>query len=1020
MPEDLAARAGAYGLSGLALLDRDGVYGAPRLYGAAREAGIRPIVGAEVTLADGSALPLLARTRVGYQNLCRLITQCRMRDVGRERKRPCMATWEEVGTYADGLVAMTGDNDGPVLTAWRNRGEEGAHEVVARLREIFGTENLLVEVQRHHVRGEDRAVGMLLGAARAFDLMPVATGGVDFADASRRDVADVFTCLRHHITLDHAGRLLAVNAARRLRAPDETHAVFRDLPDLPVNAVRAAERLEFTLRDLGYVFPEFPVPPGESMASFLHHRTFDGAAARFPSVTPRVRAQLDRELALIEKLGFCGYFLVVWDICRWARARGILVQGRGSAANSAVCFALGITAVDPIARNLLFERFLSEGRVGADGTPSWPDIDLDFPSGDLREEVLQEVYRRHGPNRAAMTANVITYRGRSAAREIGKVLGIESDVMDRFSSLFAGGDYRHTLKLREQLVLSGLPEAHPRFEVFVSLFEKIHRLPRHLGQHSGGMVLCGGRLDEIVPLEPATMPGRVVVQWDKDDCEDLGIVKVDFLGLGMMAVLQDTLRLCGESGAGPVELHQIPQDDEATFEAMRRADTIGVFQVESRAQMTTLRRFKPATFYDVAIQVAIVRPGPIVGKLVHPIIRRRAGKEAVDFIDPSVEDIVRPILERSYGVVLFQEQMLALAMRLAALTASEAEELRRAMGFQRDQDRLQRALVRLRAAMAVQGRNETVIARVCDAARSFALYGFPESHAISFALLAYASTWLKVHRPAEFFASLLNNQPMGFYGPATLIQDARRHGMKVLPVCVNASLHQTTVAGPLAIRLGLHMVKGLRADTARDIAAARPFSDLPGFLARTPCNTAERRALAAVGALNALAGHRRDALWNVEGARSAELLHEDPPRSPLVAMTPGERLAADFAGTHVTTGPHPMKLVRDRLPNVWRAVDLPLARNGDRVTIAGSVICRQRPGTAKGCVFLSLEDETGVANAIVRPETFERLRLIINTEPALQVTGPLQNEEGVIHIRAEKIEPLGLAEIPAQASHDFH
>jgi error-prone DNA polymerase len=1043
-PDALAAAAAHLGHPALTLCDRDGVYGAPRLYAAARDHGLRAIVGAEVTMADGSVVPLLVATRTGYHNLSRLITAAKLDDRPRagadeapddpppdlrDRKRPCYATWDELAAHADGLIALTGDEDGPVRRAWRTAGAAAAATALRRLAAIFGPDRFYVELQRHLVRGEEREMRLLADLAAAHRLPLVATNGVAFAAPDARPIADVFTCLRHHTTLDAAGRLLAPNAERHLKSARAMAALFRDQPAAVANTVRLAERLEFTLRDLGYRFPDFPVPAGETQDSHLRRVTWDGVRERFGTPSPTLRAQIEKELALIAKLGFSGYFLIVWDICRFARERGILAQGRGSAANSAVCFALRITAVDPTRHHLLFERFLSEGRVGADGHPSWPDIDLDLPSGDLRESVIQEVYRRYTPRGAAMTANVITYRGRSTVRELGKVLGFPADALDRFSSLYANGNFPNTLDLQRQFELSGIAATHPRAPALAQLYHQIRRLPRHLGQHSGGMIIAHGGLDHVVPLENASMPGRVVAQWDKDDCEDLGIVKVDFLGLGMMAVLQDTFALCRARGR-PVELHTIPADDPATYDAMQRADTVGVFQIESRAQMATLPRFRPQNFYDVAMQVAIIRPGPIVGKLMHPLILRRAGREPVTYLDPSVAAIVRPTLERTYGVVLFQEQMLKLAMDLADFSGAEAEELRRSLGFSRNPERLQRVLGKLRAAMQHRGHSEVVVQKVIDAAASFALYGFPESHAISFALLAYASTWLKVHRPAEFFASLLNNQPMGFYAPATLVQDARRHGVKVRPVCVVASDWLCTVEADDAFRLGLAHVRGLREAPARAMLAARatrPFASLDDWLARAEFNATERRTLAAIGALNAFAPHRRAALWQIEAAWAADatLLRRDAPDAttatvPLARMSAGERYQADYAQLGLTTGVHPMASLRDRLPNAWRAADLPLARPGERVMIAGTVICRQRPGTAKGTVFVSLEDETGIANAIVNAEFFEAHRLVITQEPALIIGGRLQSVDGVIHVHAATVRPLRAADLPAQVSHDFH
>jgi error-prone DNA polymerase len=1064
-PEDLAKTAAALGLPGLALLDRDGVYSAPRLFGPARENGLRAIVGAELTMADGCVVPLLAATRQGYQNLCQLITETKLvaraetevaraarpgsaKPTGetpvprgskssakaadpRDRKRPCFATWEELARFSDGLIALTGDEEGPVRRAWRDSGPGGGDAALAQLKTIFGQDRLYVELQRHRIRGEERELTFLTQLASAHGLPILATGGVNYAVKAVRPVADVFTCLRLHTTLDAAGRRLSINDGRHLKSEAEMAALFADRPEALAHSVRLAERLEFTLRDLGYRFPEFTVPAGHSMETFLRERAYAGALERYGKITPRIRQQLEKELTLIAQLGFCGYFLIVWDMCRFCREQHILVQGRGSAANSLVCYVLRITAVDPIKCRLLFERFLSAGRVGADGHPSWPDIDLDLPSGDLREKVIQQVYERYAPRGAAMTANVITYRGRSTVREIGKVLGFGDDALDRFSSLYANGDFPETLQLKQQLGLAGIATTHTCAEALASLYHKIYGLPRHLGQHSGGMVICQGNLSSVVPLENASMPGRVVCQWDKDDCEDLGIVKVDFLGLGMMAVLQDTFELCARRGHS-LDLYSIPQNDRATFRAMRAADTIGVFQIESRAQMATLPRFKPRTFYDVAMQVAIVRPGPIVGNLAHPLIRRRNRQEQPDWIDPSVAAIVKPILQRTSGVILFQEQMLELSMKLAHFSGSEAEELRRAMGFTRNTERLDQALAKLCAALRAAGHNEAVVRRVSESALSFAAYGFPESHAISFALLAYASTWLKLHHPAEFTASLLNHQPMGFYSPATILQDGRRHGLKVKPVCVAASAWECTVEADDTIRIGLQYVKGLRETAAQALLAQRrerPFASLEDFLRRTNFAAAERRALAAVGAFNAFAPHRRAALWQVEAAWSEhETLFKEqaPPEpgapgaaSPLAPMTLPERLRADFTGLELTVGVHPMALARPRLPNLWRASDLPLAPEGERISIGGAVICRQRPGTAKGFVFVSLEDETGIANVVVTPPVFERNRLIITQEPALKISGRLQNESGVIHIRAERIEALPEANLPAQASHDF-
>jgi error-prone DNA polymerase len=1061
IPEDLVRCADELRLPAMALLDRDGVYGAPRFYSIAHENGfaVKPRVGAEITMEDGSVVPLLATSRTGYQNLCQLITEAklverprhlRISDLPhvdpRDRKRPCFATWDELARFSEGLIALTGDEEGPVRRAWRTQGAAAAAAALEKLAAIFAPQGsassldpsaarLFVELQRHRLRGEEREISFLRDLAAAHRLPLLATGGVNYAVPDHQIVADVFTCLRLHTTLDAAGRRLDINTQRHVKSAAEMAELFRDLPDALANSVRLDQRLAFTLENLGYEFPTFPTPDGQSMDAYLRAQTFAAAYRKIGALSETLEQQLNRELELVARLKFSGYFLIVWDICRWAREHNILVQGRGSAANSAVCYMLGITAVNPVKHRLLFDRFLNDSRVGKDGKPSWPDIDLDFPSGERREKVIQEVYSRYGRRGAAMTANVITYRGRNSVREVGKVLGFGEDALDRFSSLYANGDFPETLQLQQQLALAGIAHDHPRAAAMVRLqhFIRGAALPRHLGQHSGGMVICAGQLDKVVPLEPATMPDRSVCQWDKEDCENLGIVKIDFLGLGMMAVMQETIELCAKraDGQGPSTLDDIPVEDPETYEKIRAADTVGVFQIESRAQMATLPRFKPRNIYDLAMQVAIVRPGPITGHLVHPLIRRRDGLEKPDYIDDSVADKVEPILKRTMGVILFQEQMLEISMALAKFTGAEAEELRRAMGFTKG-DRLPKALAKLKTALRQQGCNDIVVKKIADSAQSFAAYGFPESHAIGFAMLAYGSTWLKIHRPAEFYASLLNNQPMGFYSPATLLQDAKRGGrdLQANPVCVCASRWECTVEGDRVLRIGLRYVKGIREEAVKAALAARdekPFCSLDDFLRRTNFSTTERRALAAVGALNTLAAHnRRTALWQVEAAWSddealfkhfAEAYRDDSPLSP---MSPPEELHADFLGLGLTTGEHPMAALRDQLTDVIPAKALKDTPNGLRVTIAGSVICRQRPGTAKGFVFISLEDETGIANAVVVPALFERLRLIITQEPALRITGPLQNVSGVQHVKAEIIEPLREANLPAQASHDFH
>jgi error-prone DNA polymerase len=1065
LPEQLAEVAAELELPVMALLDRNGVYGAQRFSVAAQEQKVRPIIGAELTMEDGSLLPVLVASRLGYANLCSLLTQAHLRS---SVKGECTVRWEELPEFAQGLVALFGNNasqqilgsagcqpvvcgslpqtssSGDALQGVRQAAGRGRLVACSpqsrdhraqRLIEAFGRENVYVEVQRHFLRGEDRVNRALIDLASKFRLAIIATNGVQYAKPYGRQVLDVFTCIREHTHLDLAGKILSQNAERHLKGNAEMRAIFRDLPDAITNTERLADRLQFSLENIGYEFPEYLVPEGHSMNSFLRTMVLFGAQQRYESISKKVKRQLEEELALITRLGFSGYFLIVWDIVNFCRENNIMVQGRGSAANSAVCFCLGITPVDPVSNHLVFERFLNESRKG------WPDIDLDLPSGDRRERVIQEIYRRYGKHGAAMTANVITYRGRSAAREIGKALNFSSSTLDRFSHLFANGDFPHTLELEAQIEQAGLPKAHPRMPAFVGLYHAIYGLPRHLGQHSGGMIICQNKLSSFVPLENASMPGRVVAQWDKDDCEDLGIVKVDLLGLGMMSVMQDAFELCRERGH-PLDLAHIPKDDAKTFEMMQMADTIGVFQIESRAQMATLPRLKPKCFYDVVIEVAIIRPGPIQGDMVHPYLARRAKKETVAYFD----ERLKPVLERTLGVPLFQEQMLKIAMIMANFSGDEAEELRRALSFHRSEERMNRVSVKLRNAMARNQVAPDVIEKVLHSITSFALYGFPESHAISFAILAYGSAYLKAHRPAEFYASLINNQPMGFYTPATIVKDARRHGMKVKSVCAVQSDWNCTVIADNTIRLGFCVVNGLQREHVEDFLRERderPFVSLNDFQKRAVLTKDELRRLANLGALNCFAEHRRAAMWRVEETPHDDLLQNAVEAlvpsaclsssvidtstattardgSPLASMTLPERVRADYEVMDLTTGPHPMKLVREQLPDVWRAADLAQAKHGSIIRIAGNVICRQRPGTAKGFVFISLEDETGVSNAIVTPDLFEQARLLITEEPFLAIEGEVQNTDNVVLIKAQKIFPLISDGLVGSESHDFH
>ncbi len=1017
-PETLVSEAARQGMPAVALVDRDGVYGAARFHRAAENAGVRAIIGSELTLADGARLPVLVEDRDGYRNLCRLITRLKLgapKGAGR-------ITLDDLEPYAGGLVCLTGGRHGPLAGAVARGDREAARRLLDRLAGIFGRDNCFVEVQRHLDRAQERDLPRLVRLAGDARLPLIAANQPLYGRPGGRAVTDVFTCIREKTDLDHAGRRLTANGERDLKGGLEMAQRFRDLPEALANTGELALRLAFTLKNLGYRFPEFPLPPATAALEHLRELAQAGARRRYGDgpLAGRARRQIAHELEIIGRLDLAGYFLIVWDIVEFCRASDILVQGRGSAANSAVCYALGITAVDPVTMDLLFERFLSEARG------EWPDIDLDLPSGERREAAIQYVYRRYGRHGAGMTANVITYRGRSAAREVGKALGLPGELQERLARLVSNWGYQDPAEvLTRHLAEAGCDPRHPRIRTFAALWTRLQDLPRHLGQHSGGMVIAAGRLDDVVPLEPATMPGRVVIQWDKDDCAALGIVKVDLLGLRMMSVLQDSIGLARETGA-EVDLAHLPPDDPEVYATLQQADTIGVFQVESRAQMATLPRIHPETFYDLVVQVAIIRPGPIVGDMVHPYIRRRRGREAVTYAHPSLE----PILKRTLGVPLFQEQLLRMAMVAAGFSGTEAEELRRAFGFKRSERRMVEIEAKLRTGMARQRIAGRAADEIVRAITAFALYGFPESHASSFALIAYASAWLKVRHPAPFYAALLNNQPMGFYHPATIVKDAQRHRLAILPIDVTRSTWACAVeamAGGWAVRLGLRYVKGLRETAGRAIEAARqarPFLSVADLAARAELASDEAQTLAAIGALRALGGTRRADLWAAAVASPGPLFAAGPaaptPAGPLREMTADERLTADFAGTGVTLGPHPMALRRRALARagIVRATDLRRRPDGDTVRVAGSVIVRQRPGTAKGFVFLSLEDETGIANVIVTPGLFERQRLVLVTAPLLLVEGVLQSQDGVVSVRAHQVTPIP-ARGDAIPSHDF-
>ncbi len=1040
VPEALAYACVGQQLPAMAVLDRNGFYGSPRFHLTATANGTKAHVGAELSVEStsySSYYPLLVETRVGYQNLCRLITRTKLRT---KKNQPTAATLEELEEHAQGLICLTGDEDGPLAHALNSGGKAGARRVLDRLQSIFGYKNVYVELQRHFRPEQEERNHAAIELAREFQLPLLATNGVLYATPDERRVLDALTCIKRKCTLDEAGDRLQINSQRHVRSHAEMEKIFADLPEAVANTADLSSHLEFTLENLGYEFPRYPTPGGETEIRYLREQVANGARERYQPVTDHICAQLERELKLIEKLKLAGYFLIVWDLVRFCRDNHILVQGRGSAANSAVCYALGITAVDPIAMDLLFERFLSEERG------EWPDIDLDLPSGDERERVIQYVYKRYGERGAAMTANVITYRSKLAAREMGKVLGFDPDSLSRLSAAASSWEWRGPDdNFDNYFRRAGFDVNHSRIACFLELCKRVIDLPRHLGQHSGGMVICQGALDSVVPLEPATMPNRAVVQWDKDDCADLGMVKVDLLGLGMMAALRESIDLVRTHYKEDVDLAHLPADQPDVYDAIRKADTVGTFQIESRAQMASLPRNHPERFYDLVVQVALIRPGPIVGQMTNPYLKRRMGKEAVTYPHPSLVSV----LERTLGVPLFQEQLLRMAMLCANFTGGEAEQLRRALSHKRSQERMREIEVKLHAGMSINGIAPDAQDKIVQFVSSFALYGFPESHSASFALLAYASAFLKVRYLAAFTCALLNNQPMGFYSPATLVKDAQRHGLKVRPIDVNRSNWNCTLElerleqerieqkkDEQVLRLGLRYVRGLRQSVGEELAAARqarPFASISDLTSRvSQIGRSDLHMLATIGALNSIATdsgarlHRRDALWQAQkyGSRVPAMLEgmvEQDQISPLKPMNIEERLVADFHGTGMTIGPHPMayRRVQLRTMGIVSAKELKQLRHNQPAVVAGSVITRQRPGTAKGLIFLTLEDETGHANIVVMPDVYAADPMVVLHERFVRIAGLVQNQDGVVHLKAQNIRPLNVS-AASVASHDFH
>ncbi|HSM10666.1 MAG TPA: error-prone DNA polymerase [Lysobacter sp.] len=1001
---ELFARAKQLGYTALAITDEGSLAGIVRAFEAARKIGLKLIVGSEVQLVDGPKLVLLAETRAGYTTLCRLLTLARRRAHKGEYR-----LLREDFAETDGLLAL-----------WVP-GAEPDEADGTWVRSLFPQRTWLA-VELH--RGPDDAARLAtlraLGARLSLPL--VAAGDVHMHARSRRALQDTLTAIAHRTTVAQAGHRLFPNGERHLRTRQALAAIHP--ADLLAETVRIAERCTFTLDQLKYEYPRELVPAGHTASSWLREVTQAGARERWPDGVPaKAHDLIEHELALIEELKYESYFLTVHDIVRFARSRHILCQGRGSAANSAVCYALGVTEIDPARMNMLFERFLSRER----NEP--PDIDIDFEH-ERREEVLQYVFRRYGRDRAALTAVASSYRGRGAVRDVAKALGLPQDLIGELAATMDqwGGGAPIPQYLRER----GFDPDTPVMRRVIALTAQLIGFPRHLSQHPGGFVISEHPLHTLVPVENAAMDDRTVIQWDKDDLDVLGLLKVDCLALGMLTAVRKTLDLLRDSGRRDMALADIPAEDPQTYEMIGRADTVGVFQIESRAQMAMLPRMKPKCFYDLVIEVAIVRPGPIQGDMVHPYLRRRDGLEPVEY--PSEE--LKEVFKRTLGVPLFQEQVMQLAIVAAGYSPGDADQLRRSMAAWKRHGGLEPHRQKLTTGMLARGYSQEYADRIFEQIKGFGSYGFPESHAASFALITYASCWLKCHEPAAFACALINSWPMGFYSPDQLLQDARRHGIGTLPVDVrysdwDCSLESRGAEQP-SIRLGLRMIRGFRQDAAERIALARrqhSFDGIADLCARADIDRRQQSLLADAGALRGLAGHRHRARWEIAAVEPQRGLFADiaaPTQRDKVVLplpTPGEDMRADYALTGTTLGRHPLSLLRKVLATkrYRRSADLRHLPHGRQVRIAGLVTLRQRPETASGVTFLTLEDEDGMTNVVIWRDLAERQRRVLLESRLLAVEGRLENQHGVLHLIAQRLDNLtALLGSLDTRSRDFH
>jgi error-prone DNA polymerase len=996
-PEDLVEKAFKLGYKALALTDHNGLYGIVRFHKDCKEKGIKPIIGSEITLDNGHQLVLIVKNQRGYSNLCQLLTQALLS----HPKGEATIKSEELFSRSEGLIALSGCLLGEIPSFILKDDLENAEKTAVKLKEIFGMRNFFLELQYHNRPEQAKVNAQIISLGNRLNIPLVVTNNVHYAEPEGRKLQDVLVCIKNLTNLDQAGTLLYPNAERHLKNPQDMKKIFAKYPEAMENTLKITEMCDFSLDSLRPSLPVFFVPERETPFSYLYHLTHEGAKERYTPMTPEAAKQIAHELDIIQRLNLAGYFLIVWDIARFCKEKKILCRGRGSAANSAVCYCLGITAVDPVKLDLLFERFLSEERKEA------PDIDIDIQH-NRREEVIQYVYDKYGREHAGMVCEVITYRGRSSVRDVGKTLGFSLEQVDRLAKIL--DHYSDSEEIIERVKESGLNLDSKRVKLLIELCDEIENFPRHLGIHNGGMVITARPLSEIVPIENATMPDRTVIQWDKDDANDVSLVKIDLLGLGMLTLIDWAIKLVKEHKGIVIDPAQFGYDDSKVYDLLCSADTIGVFQVESRAQMNTLPRMKPKCFYDLVIEVALIRPGPIQGEMVHPYLRRRKGEEPITYPHPCLE----PILSRTLGVPLFQEQGMRVAMQAAGFTASQADELRRAMGHKRSQERMERLSLSLIEGMVKNGIDLASASRIYKQLAAFADFGFAESHAASFALLVYVSAYLKVYFPVEFYCALLNAQPLGFYSPSTIVEDAKRHVVEILNVDIVKSKWDCIIESE-RVRLGLRYVRGLGTSAQEKIEkeqGVKPFESLDDFVFRTSLPQPALEQLAMAGAFSCFGLDRRKAVWKIQGlankcAEELLLKNSQASKITLPSMNQSEVLIADYDGLGLSPSYHPLQFLRDSLNKmkVKRACDLASA-NGEDIRVAGLVIIRQRPGTAKGFVFLTLEDETGLINVVVKPNLVKKSRRAIISSSILLVSGKLEKHEGVINIIGKEFIPL--------------